>query len=280
MANLFSGLEEFGLNNLSNINIYDEQEKEEGNKDNKNSKVAFSEEDIIFDKTYNCPVCDSEFKSKMVKTGRVKLKSLDTDLRPQYLQADPLKYDAVLCPHCGYAALNRFFKYVTETQAELIKTNITAKFKSPADTGSIYSYDDAIARHKMALVNSIVKKAKVSERAYTCLKTAWVIRGKYESLPADTPNYKKVIQKLIKEEMEFINNAYEGFSEAFMKESFPMCGMDENTITLLVAELARKIGKIDESSRWISKILISRDASERIKEKARDIKELIKEEKN
>ena len=107
----------------------------------------------------------------------------------------------------------------------------------------------------MALVNSIVKKAKVSERAYTCLKTAWVIRGKYESLPADTPNYKKVIQKLIKEEMEFINNAYEGFSEAFMKESFPMCGMDENTITLLVAELARKIGKIDESSRWISKIL-------------------------
>ena len=108
MANLFSGLEEFGLNNLSNINIYDEQEKEEGNKDNKNSKVAFSEEDIIFDKTYNCPVCDSEFKSKMVKTGRVKLKSLDTDLRPQYLQADPLKYDAVLCPHCGYAALNRF----------------------------------------------------------------------------------------------------------------------------------------------------------------------------
>ena len=29
MDNLFSGLEEFGLDNLSNINIYDEEEKQE-----------------------------------------------------------------------------------------------------------------------------------------------------------------------------------------------------------------------------------------------------------
>ena len=62
-----------------------------------------------------------------------------------------------------------------------------------------------------------------------------------------------------------------------MKESFPLCGMDENTITLLMAELARRIGKIDESSRWVSRILVSRDANERIKEKAREIRELIKE---
>ena len=29
MANLFSGLEQFGLGNLSEINVYDEKEKEE-----------------------------------------------------------------------------------------------------------------------------------------------------------------------------------------------------------------------------------------------------------
>lgn len=280
MSNLFSGLEEFGLNNLSNINVYEEKEKEEKKSNKKGSKKAFSEEDFIFDKTYNCPVCDTEFKSKMVKTGKVKLHSLDTDLRPKYLQADPLKYDAILCPSCGYAALNRFFKYVTNSQAEQIKKNISARYKHSPETGSIYTYDDAISRHKMALVNSIVKKSKVSERAYTCLKTAWVIRGKTESLSADTPNYKEEMAKLKKEEMEFIKNAYEGFSEAFMKESFPMCGMDENTIMLLVAELARKTGKLDKSSRWVSRILVSRDANERIKEKARDIKELLKEEKN
>ncbi|HCR39949.1 MAG TPA: DUF2225 domain-containing protein, partial [Lachnospiraceae bacterium] len=72
----------------------------------------------------------------------------------------------------------------------------------------------------------------------------------------------------------------EGFEEAFRTETFPMCGMDENTVTLLVAELARKIGKIEESGRWISKILTARDANERIKAKAREIKELIQEDKN
>lgn len=277
MANLFSGLEELGLNNLSNINVYDEKDKDLEEDNKKKSKHTFSEADILFDKTYTCPVCDKEFKSKTVKTGKVKLESLDSDLRPKYMQADPLKYDVILCPHCGYAALNRFFKYVTSVQADFIKNNISKNFKPTTETESVYSYDDAIIRHKMALVNSIVKKAKISERAYTCLKTAWVIRGKSETLPVDTPNYDKVIKELEKEEMDFITKAYEGFSEAFMKETFPMCGMDENTITLLVAELARKTGNFEESSRWVSKILISRDANERIKEKARDIKELLKE---
>ncbi|NLP15780.1 MAG: DUF2225 domain-containing protein [Clostridiales bacterium] len=279
MDNLFSGLEEFGLDNLSNINIYDEEEKQEAEV-KKKAGNTFSEEDIIFDKTFSCPVCDTDFKAKSVMTGKVKLQKLDTDLRPKYLKADPLKYDAILCTNCGYASLTRFFKYVTYKQAELIKNTISVNYKPTAETEGIYSYDDAIARHKMALVSSIVKKSKTSERAYTCLKTAWVIRGKAETLPGDTPNYKQVIAQLRKEELEFIQNAYDGFCEAFMKETFPMCGMDENTVTLLVAELARKIGKYDESSRWISRVLISRDASERIKDRAREIKELIKEGKN
>lgn len=279
MANLFSGLENFGLGNLSEMKIYEEKEKESSPSSGNVEKNTISEEDIIFDKTYLCPVCDKEFKAKMVKSGKVKLLSLDTDLRPRYQFADPLKYDAILCPHCGYAALNRFFKYVTNGQAGMIKKAISASFHGVKETESTLSYDDAIMRHKLALVNSIVKKAKTSERAYTCLKTAWVIRGKAENLPKDTPNYDKAIEALEKEELEFITKAYEGFVEAFMKESFPMCGMDENTVTLLVADLARKIKKYDEAGRWISKILISKDANERLKEKARDIKDMLKEEK-
>lgn len=279
MANLFSGLDAFGLSNLSNIDIYEDKDKEEDKKSASENKPTFSEEDIIFDKSYSCPVCDQEFKSKMVKSGKVKLLNLDTDLRPKYQFADPLKYDVIVCPHCGFAALNRFFKYVSTGQAALIKKNISAVFKGLKEEGNIYSYDDAIARHKLALVNSIVKKAKTSERAYTCLKTAWVIRGKAESLTEDQPDYQDQLIKLKKEELEFLSSAYDGFNEAFSKETFPMCGMDENTVGLIMAELSRKIGKYDEAGRWISKILISRDANDRIKTKAREIKELIKEDK-
>lgn len=279
MANLFSGLEEFGLNNLSEINIYDEKEKDVTGKGEDKDKPEFQEEDIIFDKTFTCPVCDQEFKSKMVKTGKVKLLSLDTDLRPVYQFMDPLKYDAIVCPTCGFAALNRFFKYVTSAQAQLIKKSISASFRGMKESGSIFTYDDALARHKLALVNAIVKKSKTSERAYTCLKTAWILRGKAEHLPKNTPDYNKQIEDMEKEEMDFINKAYVGFDEAFSTETFPLCGMDESTMTLLMAELARRIGKYDEAGRWISRVLISKEANERIKEKARDIKEKIKENK-
>lgn len=279
MANLFSGLEAFGLGNLSEIDIYDEKEKENAKKQEENSKPSFSEEDIIFDKTYTCPVCDQEFKAKTVKSGKVKLLALDTDLRPVYQDMDPLKYDAIVCPYCGFAALNRFFKYVSSAQIALIKKNITASFRGIKDEGTIYSYDEAIARHKLALVNAIVKKSKTSERAYTCLKTAWIIRGKTEHLPKELPDYTTQLVSLEREEIDFLSKAYAGFDEAFSKEDFPMCGMDDPTITLLMAELARRIGKFDEAGRWISKVLISRDANERIKQKARDIKDLIKEQK-
>ncbi|MDF2542665.1 MAG: hypothetical protein K0S47_2383 [Herbinix sp.] len=276
MANIFSGLEAFGLGKLSEMSVYDEKEKEDVNKSNVENKPAFSELDIIFDKTYTCPVCDKEFKTKMVKSGKVKLLSLDTDLRPRYQFVDPLKYDAIVCPHCGFAALSRFFTYVSDMQSKLIKANISSVFKGLKESGDILSYDDSIARHKLALVNAIVKKAKTSERAYTCLKTAWLLRGKAESMPESTADYKNVIANIEKEELEFIAKAYEGFVEAFTKEAFPMCGMDENTVTLLVAELARKVGKYEEASRWISKVLIARDANERLKQKAREIKEAIK----
>lgn len=276
MANLFSGLEAFGLGNLSEMDIYDAKEKEAAKGSTEQVKDIFSEEDTIFDKSFSCPVCDKEFKTKTVKSGKVKLLNLDTDLRPIYQNMDPLKYDAVVCPHCGFAALNRFFKYVTSTQATLIKKSISASFRGIKELGSVYEYDDAISRHKLALVNSIVKKAKTSERAYTCLKTAWVLRGKAENLSSQLPDYKSQIEALAKEELDFIAKAYDGFDEAFSKESFPMCGMDEITITLLMAELARRIGKTEEAGRWISRVLISRDANERIKQKARDIKDLIR----
>ena len=280
MANIFSGLEAFGLGNLSGIDVYEAKEKENSKGSDDIERDAFSEEDIIFDKTFTCPVCDKEFKTKAVRAGKVKLLSLDLDLRPTYQHMDPLKYDAIVCPNCGFAALNRFFKYVTSAQAGLIKKNISASFRGIQESGNILNYDEAIVRHKLALVNAIVKRSKTSERAYTCLKTAWVIRGKSENLSKSLPDYKEQKAALEKEELEFIIKAYDGFDEAFSKESFPMCGMDEITITLLMAELARRNEKYDEASRWVSRVLISRDANERIKQKARDIKDKILDNKN
>lgn len=274
MGNLFSGLEKFGLGKLEKMEVY-EEDKKKSDASGGQAKQVMTEADYLFDKTFVCPVCDEEFRSRVIRTGKVKLLSADTDLRPKYQNVDCLKYDVLVCPKCGYAALNRFFKFMMPAQAKLIRENISVNFKGLPTQGNTYSYDDSIMRHKLALANAIVKKAKNSERAYTCLKMAWLYRGKAETLPKDTPNREQVIKELHDQEIELLSNAYHGFDEAFAKESFPMCGMDEITVTYLVAELARRTGRYDEASRWISHVLTSKNANERIKNKARDIKELL-----
>ena len=278
---IFSGLEGLGLGNLKNTELYEDQKstKARGTLEGESVKrTVVTEKDVLLDKTYTCPLCDKQFKSKAVRTGKAKLVSVDTDLRPKYEPADSIKYEVILCTHCGYAAMNRFFERILPTQARMIKEQICQNFKGlPTSSEEIYSYDDAIMRYKLALLNTVVKKGKLSERAYTCLKLAWVIRGKRESLPKETPNYAEVMKKLKAEEDELIKNAYEGFEAAFPKENFPMCGMDESTVTYLVAELARRCGYYDKANRWISQVITSRTAPDRVKEKARRIKELIKE---
>ena len=278
MANIFSGLEALGFGNLSEMKLFENKEKEKAAA-KKSADAEVKEEDLIFDKTFTCKVCDKEFKTKMVRTGKAKLLAQDSDLRPRYQTVDTLKYDAVVCPHCGFAALSRFFNYMTDAQAKLIKANISANFKGIKEGEEIITYDEAIVRHKLVLVNTVVKRAKASEKAYTCLKLAWLLRGKSETLPADTPNIDQVKAELAAQEKEYIANAYEGFMDAFSKEQFPMCGMDEITMTYLVADLGRQIGKYDEALRMVARVLMSKNASDRIKQKTIDLKELIREEK-
>ena len=276
---LFSGLEKMGLGKLNKLEVFEEDTAKKGAKKGEESQQAskpkVTEEDLLFDKSYTCPVCNNEFHSKMIRTGKVKLLSADTDLRPKYQLVDSLKYDALVCPSCGYAALSRFFKFMMPAQAKLIRENITKNFSGLPQTGGTYTYDDAILRHQLALANAVVKKAKTSEKAYTCLKMAWLYRGKAENLPKDSKDYQTQIIELKKQELELLKNACEGFKSAYSKETFPMCGMDEITMMYLIADLCRRIGHFDESKRWISSVLTSRGANERIKNKARDLKDMV-----
>ena len=54
-----------------------------------------------------------------------------------------------------------------------------------------------------------------------------------------------------------------------------MCGMDQHTMTFLLAELAYRTGHVDDAKLYCSKVLTARDANSRIKNKAIDLKEKI-----
>ena len=156
----------------------------------------------------------------------------------------------------------------------MLREGISGKVHGVVST-PILSYDDAIQRYQLALASSIVKHAKDSEKALVCLKMAWVIRGKKETLPADTDDYDAVIGKIESDENEALKAAYEGFINARQKESFPIAGMDEPTIDYLLAVLSARFGKYDVAQKMIASILLSRTANNRIKDRARDLKEMV-----
>jgi uncharacterized protein (DUF2225 family) len=278
MANLLSGLAKFGLGNLEDEKLFEEEKKPVG--DNETPAVKETgEEDLLFDKSYQCPVCDNEFKSKTVRTGKAKLLGTDIDLRARYQGIDPLKYDIVSCPKCGYTTVTRYFNTITSPQASLIREKISKNYKPSSNNEATISYEASIESHKLALVNAIVKKCRASEKAYICLKIAWLIRGQREGLDSSAADYNELVVKSQAEELEFIKNAYEGFSTAVAKEEFPMCGMDESTMDYLLAALACQCKQYDMASRLISNVITSRAAKNNLKEKARELKQVILKER-
>ncbi len=276
--NLFGDLGKLGLGMLSDMEIYDKEEPKEVKADGTAvtaAEKAIQETDYTFDKSYRCPVCDSEFKVKAMKTGKAKLLGVDDDLRPRYQGVDSLKYDSIVCSKCGYAALGRYFNYISGPQIRLIREKITPNFKGVDTKCEVYSYDEAITRHQLALVNAVTKKGKVSERAYICLKLAWLFRGKAESLPENEKDRNNIIKELKSTEKQYIMKAYEGLSSAMYKEPYPIAGMDEWTCAYLVADLAIQCDDYTKAMKLLSDIIVSKAASSKLKDRARNLRKDI-----
>lgn len=279
MSNLLSGLEKFGLDNMEMTNLFEDESKQTVvNEAGEQVEAVPTEVDFLLMKAIRCPICDKVFKTRMVKTGRAKRLEPDDDLRPRFQYIDTTKYDVSSCPNCGYTAINRYFEHVSAAQRKFIEEAVCSKFKSmPIDVNeeaSAYTYDEAIERYKLALYNTIAKKGPVSEKAYECLKIAWLNRGKAEELLEQKASQEDILA-VKKEELTYYTQAFDGLMKASASENFPLCGMDENTVTLLIAAMAIRLKKYDIASRYVSSIIVSQTAGRNIKNKAINMKEDI-----
>ena len=275
--NLFEGLEKFGLKTEGVTSLFEDEKKKTAAEDGKSVVEEIPTEDsFLLEKNVRCIICDKNFKGKMVKSGRVKRLESDEDLRPRYQYIDILKYDVLSCPHCGYTAMNRYFEHLSTTQMKLIKEQVCAKFRSNDTTEpAIYDYDTAIGRYKLALYTTMVKRGKNSEKAYCCLKLAWLYRGKAESLDPNDAATEDAKKECKQQEEMFYQQAYEGFMKAVSSEMFPICGMEQNTMDYLLAYMSAHFKQYSTASKCIANILQSSTAQSKTKDRARDLKEKI-----
>lgn len=280
MAGIFSGFDKLGLGNIGGEDLFEDPRKKEvavKKEEPKKRLQLVNEEDYLYDKKYKCPVCDSDFEAKTVRTGKVKMKGVDIDLRPDYDELDQNKYDVIACTACGYAALGRYFPNLNKVQIEDIRLKICMNYKHEPNRDAIYSYDFSKRLYQLALANAVVKKAKNSEKAYLCLKYAWVIRGETQRLDPSEEGYEAKKKENDEQEKELLTNALNGFVMARQTEEFPIAGMDSTTLDYLIAALAVETRQKEIANKMISDILSSRAANSRIKDKARTLKEMLDE---
>ena len=101
---IFSTIGNLGLGDFDESKILDNDSGAAARRGEAEQKETKSPEELekeaLFDKTYECPICNLTFKTKCVRAGKVRLESKDTDLRPIYNHIDPIKYDVITCEKC------------------------------------------------------------------------------------------------------------------------------------------------------------------------------------
>ena len=255
--NLFDNLKDLGFDNLENVSLYINRENtaQSNIKLVKNSSPA----DFLYDRKVVCPVCNKDIRIRSVKTSGIRIVSRDTDFMTIYGEPNPIFYDAWMCVCCGYTALSSRFNTINNKQITQVKQSITSKWKFNKIYPPVYTVENAIEMHQMALLNAVTIQARDSEKAMICLKLSWLYRMKNDE----------------KNEKKFQYHAQLGFSKALEYERFPIFGLDENSLEYLIGELYRRQGDNTNALLWFSKVLGSRQAKSRIKDMARNQKEVI-----
>lgn len=281
MGSLFEGLEKLGFKKIEEEEIFKMSNQKKSEEEAIQEKIAEEkkEEEYLFEKRYSCPICENKFTEHTVKAGKARRIGSDLDLRPKYIGVDATKYNIVFCKKCGYAAPISAFPHISSMQRKLLREQIQKNYTGVEEKGATLSYEEAVIRFKLALYCSVVKHGRNSEKAYLCLQLAWMYRGMAEQMEESGEGKKEEIEKLRQEEKNYIEKAHTGFETAMANELFPICGMDEMTFNYLLAELSRRVGKIDECRKLLGTILISRTASTVVKDRARKLKEIVAEEK-
>ncbi|SCX87533.1 hypothetical protein SAMN02910370_00473 [Lachnospiraceae bacterium XPB1003] len=283
---LLDGLGSLGFGDTEKISLFEEEKKEPVKKPVEEKKPEIKEEDFLYDKTFECPVCSHSFKQRAVRSNQARLLKEDIDLRPVYNGIDVNKYDVVACPQCGYASLTRFHGSMPKPFRDLIRQNISTKFTTLPPTGATMNYEGAFTRYKLALLNAVVRKGKSSEKAFICLKTAWLLRSMQEATAADTKlsddEKKEKIKQLKLQEIEYLKNAHEGFVKARTTETPPYAGgMNTVTMDYLIGAIAYEAGvAYKDAARILEEVAINPQAGKHIKENAVDLIALIKQKLN
>jgi uncharacterized protein (DUF2225 family) len=192
----------------------------------------------VYNSKVECPVCKNTFEVGKVRSKFVRSRGQDTDLRPLYEGENPLFYDAIVCPSCGFANIGLSFDDLTLHDFKAVREKISPKW-TQRDFSGPRDVDQAIEAYKLALLNIRIRQGAASELAKACLRLSWMYRIKGDSVL----------------DHKFTEFAFTYYQDAYMKEHLPVGKLDEFTVMYMIGELALRLEKYQDSLTWFSRLM-------------------------
>lgn len=130
---------------------------------------------LMMEKSHTCPICKKEFKTMAVRTSKLVVDRVDSDMRSRYKGVEPLYYDVVTCPNCLYSAMSDMFNSPDYSKIEPLKElqglkgEVESMFSAPVDAFSVFAgyylallcAPKCFAAHQMAAAKLLVKLGRV-----------------------------------------------------------------------------------------------------------------------
>ncbi len=211
---------------------------------------------VIRDMT--CSNCNKHFNMPSPRYQRLKLEKSHENLRAEYANTEPVFYEVIFCPHCGYTRLKNNFDTLNDLKRKLYKDEIGNKFRKRQNDIEIDA-EVALERYKFGLFTARAMALPASEVAVLFYKQSWV-----KQITGDEVGY---IQSVAK--------AYEWFEKALSEEHFPVQNIDQETAEYLMSVFAKDFGDYTRALKHVGSVLTSPTVSGRLKERARDLKDEV-----
>ncbi len=202
-----------------------------------------------------CPNCEKDFKMPTPRYNRIRLKNTYENLRAEYEGTEPVFYEVVFCPHCGYSRLKANFDKLNDKHRKAFKMEIGSKYRQRPNDIAITA-QQALERYKFGLVTAKAMSLPASEYAVLNYKLSWV-----NQVLGDQVGY-----------IQNVSSSYKWFEKALAEENFPVMSIDNDTVEYLMSVFAKDTGDYATALKHCGVVLTSATASDRLKNRARDLK--------
>lgn len=207
-----------------------------------------------------CLYCDHHFTTTKVKNSKTKVTQRDSDFCVHYDGPNPLFYDIIICPACGFAYYNSYRK-LNEPQRKKLTNMYISKINVTDMTGE-RNIEEAIHTFKLALLTASIVNERKFITANLALKLAWLYRFIEDE----------------EQELRFLKLALEDYIYMFANEDIEQEDVDEDRLIYLMADLHTRVDQYVEARRLFSQLITGKKVSPRYKTMATERWQDYKEE--